>query len=326
MSAPVSAPAALRPAANNNLLSQEDAFPASAPATPIIAAIVVTHDRLALLRDCIAAIRKQNRPPNFIFVVNNASSDGTAEWLQTQPDIIAINQTNEGGSGGFFTGIKTAYAKKTDFVWLLDDDSLPEPRALSELLKTSQNCEQFFLGSQCGWTASVVRWTDGKVHKMNIPEIKAEEKSVLMETAALGFLPAGSASFVSLLVNVHAIEKAGLPLREFVIWGDDVEWTKRIIKNNFRGALSLASVCFHKTNANENFSMKSYEKNNSWKLRFGIRNKLWLHRKQHEWRIFIRYVFRTPVKLLFAKKYWAIPLFARSCFASLSFHPKTEFL
>ena len=64
-----------------------------------ITAVVVTFNRLELLKKGIESLRKQARLSNII-VVNNGSTDGTDKWLATQTDLRVINQENVGGSGG----------------------------------------------------------------------------------------------------------------------------------------------------------------------------------------------------------------------------------
>lgn len=45
-----------------------------------IIAVVVTYNRLSLLKRNLDCLR-QNKPLSSIIVVNNGSTDGTAEWL-----------------------------------------------------------------------------------------------------------------------------------------------------------------------------------------------------------------------------------------------------
>ncbi|MBK6915081.1 MAG: glycosyltransferase [Ignavibacteriales bacterium] len=99
-----------------------------------ITAVVVTYNRLELLKQCIESIRNQTQKLDKIIVVNNDSIDGTFEWLNSQEDITHINQKNLGGAGGFYTGIKTAYNNGFDWIWCMDDDGLPEINALENLL------------------------------------------------------------------------------------------------------------------------------------------------------------------------------------------------
>ena len=62
-----------------------------------VIAVVVTYNRLELLKRNISCLRK-NEPLSGIVVVNNGSTDGTAEWLAGEPSLHVISQENVGGS------------------------------------------------------------------------------------------------------------------------------------------------------------------------------------------------------------------------------------
>lgn len=98
-----------------------------------IIAVVVTYNRLELLKRTVRCLQ-QNKPVSSIVVVNNGSTDGTADWLKTQPDLVVISQTNVGGSGGFFTGMQHAYQAGADWIWCMDDDVFPRADCLEQLL------------------------------------------------------------------------------------------------------------------------------------------------------------------------------------------------
>ena len=82
-----------------------------------ITAVVVTFNRLQLLQRTIAALRGQSRQLDEIIVVNNGSTDGTAEWLAEESGLHVITQGNTGGSGGFYSGMKAAYENGADRIW-----------------------------------------------------------------------------------------------------------------------------------------------------------------------------------------------------------------
>ena len=95
-----------------------------------ITAVVVTFNRRTLLERTVQSLRSQTLPLSRIIVVNNGSTDGTAEWLAGQADLIVITQENVGGSGGFATGIQAAYDAGADRIWCMCDCVLPLPTCL----------------------------------------------------------------------------------------------------------------------------------------------------------------------------------------------------
>ena len=89
-----------------------------------IAAIIVTYNRKELLAECLDAIGKQTYKPVVVYIIDNASSDGTDEWIRSngydrckegiEYRYVYLSQ-NIGGAGGFYTGLKTAYDAKDEF-------------------------------------------------------------------------------------------------------------------------------------------------------------------------------------------------------------------
>ena len=79
-----------------------------------IIAVVVTYNRIELLKRTVRCLQ-QNKPVSSIVVVNNGSTDATAEWLKTQSGLTVINQVNVGGSGGFYTGMQYRNIRKITF-------------------------------------------------------------------------------------------------------------------------------------------------------------------------------------------------------------------
>src|SRR5689334_2658009 len=100
-----------------------------------VIAVIVTYNRKQLLANCISALKNQTRKIDSILVINNGSTDDTATWLQQQNNIDHISQGNVGSGGGFYTGIKTAYERGYNWIWLMDDDGFPKEDALEKLLE-----------------------------------------------------------------------------------------------------------------------------------------------------------------------------------------------
>ena len=210
-----------------------------------VCAVVVTRDRLDLLKKCVAALEGQSAPLERIVVVDNASSDGTADWLREhKPDVDLVALTdNVGGAGGFSAGVDLARAGGSDWLWLLDDDTIARTDALERLLDGAARAPQPPL-----LMASKVVWTDGSLHPMNRPGPYWRRPAEVATAVRAGLLPLRYTTFVSLLVSRAAVEVAGLPQAHYFIWSDDLEYTARITRHG-PGYFVPESVVEHRTAA-----------------------------------------------------------------------------
>src|SRR5690606_8643445 len=106
-------------------------------ATPVVVAVVVAYNRRDLLIRALDGLAEQARPCDAVVVVDNGSTDGSGERAAAhhlRPDVLTLER-NTGGAGGFAAGLAHAVlARGADLVWLMDDDTVPTPTALSALL------------------------------------------------------------------------------------------------------------------------------------------------------------------------------------------------
>lgn len=230
-----------------------------------IAAVVVTHNRIELLKKCLESLRNQTYKLNEIIVINNSSSDGTLEWLQEQNDLTVITQENSGSAGGQYTGIKTAYEKGYDWIWCLDTDVIAELNALEMFLES-----KVFTNPLVGFLSSVIFYKDGKLCNVNVPYLPIEKKIVesFVEDESLEII---SASFGSVLFNKKSIDVVGFPDTRYFIWGDDVDYTFRIIEKGFKGFLIKQSRAIHHSPLNDIYPFLDLKINDA-KMKYGIRN------------------------------------------------------
>lgn len=241
-----------------------------------ISAVVVTHNRLALLKECILGLESQIRSLDTIYVVNNDSTDGTAEWLLTKKNLIVLNERNLGGANGFFVGIKKSYDDGNDWTWCLDDDTIVQEDSLSKML-LSNKIER----DDTGFICSVVNWTNGDLHKSNYVSPLNKDFNIYKNINEDMSVEVNNATFVSLLLSRKAIRICGLPIKEFFIWLDDFEYTTRI-SNVLKCYLKVDSVVIHKTIDNETTQWFLMNKQNFFKYKHLIKNHLWLLRKNNK--------------------------------------------
>ncbi|MDM7851885.1 glycosyltransferase family 2 protein [Pseudochrobactrum kiredjianiae] len=240
---------------------------------PLMDAVVVTYNRLDKLKNCIAAINAQSVAVRFIHVVDNNSSDGTKEWLLENAErlniIPHILDYNGGGAGGFNVGIKAAYNAGADWTWVMDDDVYPKLDCLKALVESSFFHSHTQGTREIGFLASRVEWVDGSICLMNIPVLNWPPNASFHE--AKSSLPLTSSSFVSCFISRVGVERVGLPVKEFFIWCDDTEYTRRLSKN-FDCYYLDDSVVIHDTPSNNLPDYSQVTHQNLWKYKCEIRN------------------------------------------------------
>ena len=190
-----------------------------------VAAVVVTYNRLPLLQQCLRALAAQNAHLEAIWVIDNASTDGTQTAVQAMhlENLVYRNTAkNLGGAGGFASGVKKAAMAGDDALRLMDDDTIPEPEALQNLLECDRKLE-----GKYGWLSSRALAPDGTDQPMN-RQRKTPYTDV--EGYTENQVPAVMASFVSLFLRTDIVKKFGIPIADFFIWSDDWEYTRRISK------------------------------------------------------------------------------------------------
>ena len=239
-----------------------------------IAAVVVTYNRKDLLLECIQAILGQEGIVPDIIVVDNDSSDGTGEALKpfTQADQLLYFNTgsNLGGAGGFQYGIRKGTELGYEFLWVMDDDCIPSSTALSQLGATGAELGNY------GFLSSKVLWRDGSICKMNVQRAELTRN---VEDFSEKRISVVMASFVSLFIRTDVVRKLGLPIKEFFIWTDDWEFTRRISRN-YPCYLITDSVVVHKSKANIFADVSSETMDRLDRFRYMYRNDVVLYRRE----------------------------------------------
>ncbi len=292
-----------------------------------VAAIVVTYNRRELLRECVDALLGSNTAVDII-VVDNASTDHTGEMIKSYPADAGVSYINTGknigGAGGFQLGIRKAYEKGYDYFWLMDDDTTVRPDTLDKLMEADKT-----LGGGYGFLSSLALWVDGSECIMNYHTIAADwntEKKKICE----GLVKVEEATFVSFFTRREVVARAGLPLKEYFIWGDDTEYTRRI-SALYPCYLAAHSQVIHKMAANIS-SLGIADCTDVCRIErmfYSVRNDCCTYRRMG-WKKFLRYTvntFRMLLGVLFkAKQYKAkkAAVILKGYFAGTVFRPTIE--
>lgn len=238
-----------------------------------IIAVVVTFNRLELLKKNIECLRK-NKPVSSILIVNNGSTDGTKEWLDTQKELIVIHQNNVGGSGGFYVGIEYAYQAGADWIWCMDDDVFPCTTCLEELLKEVNDANIGILAPR--------RLMDGEIFCHDFQEYNLTNPFASMYAKRLNNQQVNTpteikgTAFEGPFIRREVVEKIGLPNKDLFIFCDDTDYCLRAVLAGFRIVyVPNALMDKQKFFSNDSWSERSIKK--KWKRYYQIRNSAYLN-------------------------------------------------
>lgn len=240
-----------------------------------VAAILVTYNRLELLKKSINALENQSFPLEHIIIINNNSNDGTDSYLEkyrgNKKYIVVNSNENLGGAGGFNLGMKKAYNNTDDdYFWIMDDDTIPEVEALQNLLNSAN-----FLNDQFGYLCSNVYWKDGTAS--NIPKTS----NSWTRHAKEGLVETTEATFVSVFTTRIAVRKVGFPISDIFIWGDDTEYTLRLCRYK-KSYLVVNSLVLHKSaQKTVNLTLVSDDSERLPRYFYLIRNVMYIRKKYY---------------------------------------------
>ncbi|WP_181034325.1 glycosyltransferase [Arthrobacter sp. GMC3] len=106
--------------------------------------VITTFNRCDYLAELLESVAALSPAPDGVIVVDNASTDGTADVVGQATARLAALPTavpvlmhqlaeNVGGSGGFSAGVERALAEGAQWMWLMDDDVTTVPDAIGAL-------------------------------------------------------------------------------------------------------------------------------------------------------------------------------------------------
>jgi len=269
-----------------------------------VCAVVVTYNRKNLLLECLEALRKQTRPLEGMVIVDNASTDGTPKALLDSGYIRELPPTgisesweyeheirnfhdgstlkvhyvrmsqNTGGAGGFHEGMKRAYEKGYDWIWVMDDDVKPDDACLGKMLSyqgkasvivpvrlslvgeleegaaLEYDLSRFFIRHprRLGVKQAYICW-------QNLPEM----------------LEVKDFSFEGPFFHRNVIKKVGFPRPDFFILEDDTEYALRItLISKSRIILLKEAKMYRMLPPRLDFEY--------WRLYYCLRNMAYIHR------------------------------------------------
>lgn len=251
-----------------------------------IIALIVTFNRKNLLLECLQALSLQTRQPSKILIIDNASTDETIKelknngWLESDNIQLIQLKENTGGAGGFSSGMKCAFDGGADYVWMMDDDAMPHPTALEELMKyaTPQHiyASLAIQDQQTSWEMTV---------KQGGGWLSTHNPNDILEKMEVRSLP-----FLGFLIHQKLVEKIGLPDKSFFIAADDTEYCLRVKQVGSKLYLAGKSWIEHPKAHSQEYKVLgkkiNYVSLPPWKRYYDTRNRIFIGKKHFGFKLY----------------------------------------
>ena len=275
-----------------------------------VCSVIVTYgDRFHLLKQVIEACLREGIDK--IIVVDNASVENSRKQLKEYDKeidklkVIYLDE-NTGSAGGYKIGLQEVYnCKECEYIWLLDDDNMPQKDSLKILkefwnsydMKNKEDnlCLLSFRPDRVAYKEAIMTNNPNLVlgrknsflgfHILDLPKkiirvlkrkavIKTFTENLDIKSGRVAVAPYGGMFFHKNLIN-----KIGYPKEEFFVYADDHEWSYRITKNSGKIILVLDSV-LEDIDKSWNISRKKepafsiIAKGNSFRVYYSTRNRV----------------------------------------------------
>ena len=213
-------------------------------------------------------------PPIHIVVVDNASPDDSVARLKARlanhPGEFQLieAQANLGYSGGCNLAMRAALdvpsSRRTQFIWLLNNDTTVEPGALAALVRESQRTG--------GLAGSLLLYPDGSYQQVGTRlnpwtgRTRGYGESVIKDG-----MPLETLSGASMLIPIQALERVGLLDESFFLYFEDGDFSLRCRRAGFPLTLAMGSRVYHEegaTTGRKSLATQYYYHRNRLRLMF----------------------------------------------------------
>ncbi|MFH1528457.1 MAG: glycosyltransferase family 2 protein [Bacteroidota bacterium] len=286
--------------------------------------LLLNYNRPNDTNECINSLRGIESPEYNILLLDNNSPDNSFEIFQNKfPDLEIINTgSNLGYTGGINFGLKILAARNSDYILVLNNDTIVEPDFLEHLVDSME--ENKLAAAACGtilcehnreeiWYAggAMVEWRGLAVH--NGKGKKFTEYIKVHSPQKTSFVTG-----CSILFRRSILTKIGFEDERFYMYLDDIEYSKRIKKLGFELLYVPRSIIYHKVLG---------EKDSPFKLYYSVRNRYLLIKSSFQGTNYVIANLYFSIVIFLKIVYWKFrnPIFFKAAIAGLQDYRKKNF-
>jgi GT2 family glycosyltransferase len=202
---------------------------------PMLSIVIPVHNRKRFTYECLCSLEKQTLRADFILVVDDGSTDGTAEMLEEDfPDVIVLK-----GNGNLFwtaavnRGVRYALDIGSDYILTLNNDTLAPPDFLEKMMAWARKKPNVLLGAldvdahtkKKRYGGEIINWAwSSSLNLLN--KLRPEEQKGIHEVS---LFPGRG-----LLIPKNVFNKIGLfEEKKLPHYMADYDFTLRAARNNF---------------------------------------------------------------------------------------------
>lgn len=237
-----------------------------------VSIVILNYNRPLDTLECIKSLQQIDYPSFHILLIDNCSTDNSLEEFKKKLSGVEIYNTQEnlGYTGGVNFGLKIAEKFKSEYILLLNNDTIVEKDFLTILVSAVDS--DISAAAACGtilcehkrneiWYAGgkMIRWRGLAIHngKKKLLDRRSDKKPVYT-------------SFItgcSILLRAKYLEEIGYEDDRFFMYLDDIELSSRIQDKGYKLLYVPNSIIYHKV-LNESES--------AFKLYYSVRNRMLL--------------------------------------------------
>ncbi|MEN6371575.1 MAG: glycosyltransferase family 2 protein [Armatimonadota bacterium] len=245
--------------------------------TPKVAIIVLAWNGRDDTLECLKSLEDIDYPDFRVILVDNGSTDGTAEAVRSAfPDVEVIETgQNLGFAGGNNTGIRHALDSGADAVLLLNNDTVVAPEFLSSLVQVLYRSDDiaavnpliyYYDQPDVVWSAGgeIDRRTGIAYQRYVDIKDAGQFKGVTAVDYGVG---------AALLICREALEKVGLLDPDYFLYYEESDWCFRAKDAGYKTIFTPESKIWHKVS-------RGFEGRSAAQLYYFCRNRLYFLKKR----------------------------------------------
>lgn len=255
-----------------------------------VCAVLVTYNRKKYLIKLLEALSSQSYRLDGIIVFDNCSNDGTAVELLDKGYCVTANEgmndsvkgnikihyfrnyENSGGSGGFYRAFKIAVDLEYQYLWVMDDDVMPQKDCLERMMEYQSGDCRICVPNRTGNGFQDYAIVDVDLNTPFVLSIDKWKKKIRPDQIQGNCIEVRDMVFEGPLIKADLVKEIGLPEKNLFILFDDSSYALRACKETkilfVKDAVMLKQIVSNKKTAAA-----------PWKIYYCFRNAVWFNKK-----------------------------------------------